>query len=79
MSNVQVSICIDDAHLSQIEQIAQKLQSSGMKVTQTLANIGIINGSISSEQLNHIAQIEGVETVERQQTYQLNPPSSHIQ
>ncbi|ACB49943.1 hypothetical protein cce_0592 [Crocosphaera subtropica ATCC 51142] len=79
MSNVQVSICVDDAHLSKIEQIAQKLQSSGMTVTQTLANIGIINGSISSEQLNHVAQIEGVETIERQQTYQLNPPSSHIQ
>ncbi len=79
MSNVEVSICVDDAHISQIEQIAQKLQSSGMTVTQTLPNIGIINGSIASEQLNNVAQIEGVQTIEPQQTYQLNPPSSHIQ
>lgn len=79
MSNVEVSVCLDDAHLSQIEQIAQKLQSSGMTGTQTLPNIGIINGSIASEQLNRVAQIEGVQTVEPQQTYQINPPSSHIQ
>ncbi len=79
MSNIEVSVCVDDAHVSQIEQIAQKLQSSGMTVTQTLPNIGIINGSIASEQLNNVAQIEGVQTVEPQHTYQLNPPSSHIQ
>lgn len=79
MSNVEVSVCVDDAHISQIEQIAQKLQSSGMKVTKTLPNIGMINGSIPSEQVDNVAEIEGVEAVERQQTYQLNPPSSHIQ
>lgn len=79
MSQIQVSVCVDNAHLSQIEQISQQLQSSGMNVEQTLSSIGVINGSIQSDRLNSISQIEGVQNVESQQNYQLAPPSSDIQ
>lgn len=79
MLQIQVSVSVDNAHLSQIEQISQQLQSSGMNVEQTLSSIGIINGSIQSDRLNSISQIEGVQNVESQQSYQLAPPSSDIQ
>ncbi|MEY2857761.1 MAG: hypothetical protein RLZZ74_2073 [Cyanobacteriota bacterium] len=79
MSQVQVSVSVDNAHLSQIEQISQQLKSSGMNVEQTLSSIGIINGSIQSDQLDSLNQIEGVQNVELQQGYQLAPPSSEVQ
>lgn len=79
MSQVQISVSIDNAHLPQIERISQQLQSSGMNVEQTLSSIGVINGSIKSEQLNSLYQIEGVQNVEPQQSYQLAPPSSDLQ
>jgi hypothetical protein len=79
MSQVQVSVSVDDAHLPQIEQISQQLQSSGMSVEQTLSTIGVINGSISSDELNNLYQIEGVQNIEPQQGYRLAPPSSDIQ
>ena len=79
MSQVQVSVSVDNAHLPQIEQISQQLKSSGMNVQQTLSSIGVINGSIKSDRLNSLYQIEGVQSVEPQQSYQLAPPSSGIQ
>jgi hypothetical protein len=79
MSKVPVSVSVDDAHLAQIEQIAQQLSSSGMDVQQTLPSIGVISGSIETDQLNHLYQIEGVQNIESQQGYQLAPPSSPIQ
>lgn len=79
MSQVQVSVSVDNAHLAQIEQISQRLQSSGMNVQQTLSSIGVINGSIEPDQLNSLTQIEGVKNVEPQQSYQLAPPSSDVQ
>jgi hypothetical protein len=79
MSQVQISVSVDDAHLPQIEQISQQLQSSGMNVEQTLSTIGVINGSIPSDQLNSLYQIEGVQSVEPQQGYQLAPPNSDVQ
>ncbi len=79
MSPVHVCISVDDAHLSQIEEISQQLQSSGMNVEQTLSSIGIINGSISADKINNLYLIEGVKNVEPQQVYQIAPPNSDIQ
>jgi hypothetical protein len=79
MSQVQVSVFVDNAHLPQIEQISQQLQSLGMNVEQTLSSIGVINGSIPSDKLNSLYQIEGVQSVEPQQGYQLAPPNSELQ
>ena len=79
MSKVQVSISIDDAHINQISEIAKNLQSMGMDVEQTLPSIGVISGSVSSDQVNHLDKIEGVQHVESERSYQLAPPDSDIQ
>ena len=79
MSKVQICVSVDEAHLAQIQQIAEQLQSSGMIVEQTLSSVGVINGSIQAEQCNNLTHIEGVKNVEPQQSYQLNPPNSDIQ
>ncbi len=79
MSQIQISVSIDNAHLPQINQISQQLQSSGMNVERTLSTIGVISGSIQSDRLNSLYQIEGVQNVEPQQSYQLAPPSSELQ
>ena len=79
MSQVHVSISVDNAHLPQIEHISQQLQSSGMNVEQTLSSIGVINGSIKSDKLDSLYQIKGVQNIEPQQGYQLDPPNSELQ
>lgn len=79
MSEVKISVSVDDAHLSQISQISQQLQSSGMNVEQTLSIIGVVSGSIDQNKLNNLYQIEGVKNVESQQGFQLAPPNSDIQ
>ena len=79
MSEVKISVCVDDAHLLNIEKISQQLQSSGVSVEQTLPSIGIINGSVDHGKIHSLYQIEGVKKVEQQETYQLAPPNSAIQ
>jgi hypothetical protein len=79
MSQVRVCVSIDNDRLPQIDRIAQQLKSSGMNVEQTLSTIGVINGSIASDKLDRLSQIEGVQSVEPEQGYQLAPPSSDIQ
>ena len=46
MSQVQISVSVDDAHLPEIEKIAQELRSAGVNVEQILSTIGVISGSI---------------------------------
>ena len=79
MSEVKISVCVNDEFLNDIEQVTHNLETAGMNVEQTLSSIGIISGSVESEQLNQICQIKGVKNVENEQDYYLSDPSSDIQ
>lgn len=79
MPKIKVSISIDDAHLEQIREISQKLQSVGLHVEQTLPIVGIISGSVESDQINAFYQVEGVQHIEPEGGFQLAPPDSEIQ
>lgn len=79
MSQIPITVSVDEAHLPQIQEISQQLGSSGMNVEQTLSSIGVIQGSIAEDRVNIIREIEGVQNVETQRTYHLNPPDSKIQ
>ena len=79
MSQIKISVCIDDAHLPSVEKIAQQLQSAGVSVEQSLAGIGIISGSIDRDRIQSLYEIEGVKQIEQQEVYQIAPPNSAIQ
>ena len=79
MSKVNVSVSIDEEHISQILEVATRLNSAGMNIEHIMENLGIIVGSIDSEKMNTLAQIEGVEHCEPEQEYHLPPPDSEIQ
>jgi hypothetical protein len=79
MPKVKVSVSVDDAHIDQILEVSRGLQSVGMDVEQTLPSVGVISGSISSDQVNRLYQIEGVQHIESGQSYQLAPPDSDVQ
>jgi len=79
MPKVKVSVSVDDAHINQILKVAEDLQLVGMDIEQTLPSVGIISGSIASDQVNRLYQIEGVQHIEPEQDYQLAPPDSDVQ
>lgn len=79
MAQAAITVSIDDQHLSQIEQVSQALQRSGMTVEQTLPIVGIITGTMPSEKIDDLREIEGVQSIELQQGYQLPAPGSDIQ
>ncbi|MFB2877069.1 hypothetical protein [Floridanema aerugineum] len=79
MPKIKVSISVDDAHVDRISEVAQDLQSAGLEVEQVLPTVGMISGSIDSTQVNRLSQIEGVQYIEPEQSYQIAPPDSDIQ
>ena len=79
MSQIKISISVDDAHVDQILEVAEGLRSLGMTVEQMLSIVGVISGSIDSEQVNRLYQVKGVQHIEPEQGYQLPPPDSDIQ
>lgn len=79
MSKVKVSVCIHDDHIDRIGQVSDSLRASGMDIEQTMPNIGMVSGSIESQQIEQLHKIAGVDSVELEQSYQLPPPDSPLQ
>lgn len=79
MSKVNLLISVDDNHMDRIPEVVQNLQSVGLKVEQSMEQLGIVTGSCDSVKLEALSQVEGVSHVELSQEYQLAPPDADIQ
>ncbi len=79
MPNEQVSISVADAFLDRFADVVKRIEQAGLKVDQQLDTIGVITGSIDSDDIGKLDQVEGVAAVERSRGFQLPPPDSSIQ
>ncbi len=79
MSKINLSILVNDDHLAEILEVAQRLQSAGLEVEQVMDAIGVISGSCEAQKVDSLSQVKGVAKVEAQQSYQLAPPDSEVQ
>ncbi|HLP92301.1 MAG TPA: ketohydroxyglutarate aldolase [Nostocaceae cyanobacterium] len=79
MSNVNLTVAVEENYMSQILEVAENLRSTGMNVEQILDQIGVISGSCDSDKMQDITQVPGVSHVEIDREYQLPPPDSDLQ
>jgi hypothetical protein len=75
---VNISVTVDQEHLSMIGDIAEALRARGMQVTQVLRT-GFITGSVSEDCRPGLAAVSGVQAVDEQLQFQLPPPESQVQ
>jgi hypothetical protein len=76
---VAVMVAVQSSYLSQFEQVLDRCKQVGLRVSQALQSIGIIDGTIPPTKIPKLTEVEGVSAVERSQTYTVAPPSSDIQ
>lgn len=79
MSKVNLLISVEDNHREQILEVVKALQTYGVKIEHVMEQIRVIRGSIDSEQVEGISQVQGIAAVEVEQKFQLEPPESEIQ
>jgi hypothetical protein len=77
--SAEVTISVDDEHVGNLDEVAQRLREAGLSVGELLAEIGIITGRIAESRADDLEKVEGVAHVERGREYQLAPPDSEIQ
>ena len=78
-NRVRVTVSVDDAHVSQIDDVAAHLRAAGMEVAQSLGAIGAISGHVENDRLAGLSKVPGVVAVEPEHSYQLPPPDAKIQ
>jgi hypothetical protein len=55
------------------------LRQAGLTVEAEHPDIGSITGTVAEDRLKTLQEVDGVEAVERERTYQLPPPESPLQ
>jgi hypothetical protein len=76
---IQVTVTIDADHLGRINEVVRQLRAAGMLVDQVLSTLGIVTGSVSSDQLTSLEAIPGVASVEEETSFQIAPPDADVQ
>ena len=79
MAIENVTISVADDHLSRFPEVVQRVQQAGVKVEQQLGNIGVVIGSIDSEKLADLNEVEGVAAVEPSRDIHIAPPDNDLQ
>lgn len=78
--NRDLLIAIDDAHLSQMGEVVDRLREAGVDVRDANETLGTVTGSVDERVgLDALQAVEGVDVVEQQETYELPPPDSPLQ
>lgn len=77
--NDRVTVTVSDDHVDQIDDVAERLRTAGMRVEQVLRSVGIITGVVDQTRRGSIAATPGVAAVEDETAVQLAPPESDIQ
>lgn len=79
MAQVNVSVSVAEASLDRFSEVVRRLEGAGLDVDQELREIGVVTGSIGSENVEMLGKVEGVSHVERSRDLHIAPPDSDIQ
>jgi hypothetical protein len=75
----RITVTVSDDHVDQIDDLAERLRTAGMRVEQVLRVVGVITGAVDQTKRASIATMPGVAAVEDETPIQLPPPESDIQ
>ena len=62
-----------------MEEVTDLLESAGMTVERVLGTLGQIIGRAEESKRPTLAGVEGVQSIDREQKFRINPPDSEIQ
>jgi hypothetical protein len=69
MSNVNISVSVDDEYTDKILEVVADLQAIGMNIENIMPILGVITGSVESTQMDALSQVKGVNSVEVSRTF----------
>lgn len=79
MSKIRLSLSVSDSHLSRIGEVAEAAKKAGLRLEQSLDDLGILVGSIDENKVGQLHRMDGISHVEEEGTVSVPPPYSPIQ
>ena len=76
---MDVLVTLDEGQAERAATVADDLRAAGLDVTQVLADIGVITGSVEPSRLGDLEGVSGVAAVEPSGEVHLPPPDEPVQ
>ena len=77
---VEVTVLVDEDHRESMDEVLAAVGRAGLRVTETLASVGVVSGSVGDPGLiDALRQVDGVASVEVSHAFQLPPPDEPVQ
>ena len=73
---VRVVLSVDPDRFGGVVSAAR---AAGLTVTEELPAAGVVSGEIGRDRLGALSDLDGVDAVEEERTFQLRPPDSPLQ
>jgi hypothetical protein len=74
---VDVVISVQDGY--SLEDVARRLEAAGLERAESLPELGLLTGWADDSQLQELARLEGVATVEAARDFRLPSPDATVQ
>jgi len=78
MASIKIKVLLDDSHLGEAASVSRELSVKGMTVETSIPEAGVVFGSAEETSIKQLRGVEGVSSVEPEETYQLPPISGNI-
>jgi hypothetical protein len=74
MSQIQIKVRVDDAHLDRVGEVAERLKKAGMRVEKQLDAIGFVTGTCDACDEAELERVPGVAKggVSREEEYTIS-------
>ena len=72
-------VTVQSQYLGRVEEVTGLLESAGLTVERVLGALGQIIGRAEESKRTTLAGVEGVQSIDREQKFRINPPESEIQ
>jgi len=79
VSKITLTLSVDDAYLDRFPEVVEDAAAAGLHIDRQLDAIGIVTGSIDSQQLAALRSVAGVARVEPVRQFQIAPPWQRVQ
>ena len=76
---MDVLVTLDEGQAERAASVADDLRAAGVHVTEVLADIGVVTGSVEPSRLNDLAAVTGVAAVEPSREVRLPSPDEPVQ
>ena len=78
MSDLNLLVQIDKKSDRTVDEVAQELEASGLKIEKKLITIGVISGKASPEKLETLKKVEGVFDLREEEALKIPPIDDNL-